>query len=108
MKRSEPVEPTISEALIEVVSAGQQLVVDRVDLALIEVRQVVAESVTRAAPLVCGGLLLLIALVALDAALVDGLARLLPRPLAFVVCAVLNGALGGWLVFAGMRRRTNS
>jgi hypothetical protein len=105
MRRIEVSEPSVTDALADVVHAGQRLMADRVELALVEARGLLEQSVARAALVIVGALVLAGALFALDAALVDLVARFAPRPVAFLSCALVNGALGGSLILAGLRRK---
>ena len=97
-----------STALSSVVVAGQQLLLDRVDLAVEEMRIYMARSGTDAALVAFGGIILLGALVALDMALIDVLLHSLTRPAALLCCAGVHAVGGSVLLSVGLRRGRNA
>ena len=95
----------VGPALSNVVLAGQQLLADRVELALLDGQKALGRMATNAALLLFGGLLLLSALVVADVALIDVVARsTASRTPGLLGCAALHAALGGALLLRAMRR----
>lgn len=98
-------DPTVVAALSDVLNAGRQLLIDRVELVLLDWRQSFERVAITAALLVLGGLLLFGALYGAEVALIEVISRHASHSTALLSCAAWNGALGGGLIFAGIRLR---
>ena len=95
-------EPSLGTALGRVVEAGQQLVVDRIDLARHEVQQSMQQAAVKLALLILAGVLGLGAWVTLQIGLVM-LLDPLPEVSLFAI-AIANGGLATMAVFYAMRK----
>lgn len=117
MDRPRESQETVGAALTTVIHAGQQLLADRVELALLEGREALGRAVIEGRAAlgraalgialgVLGGIVLLGGVVILDIALVDRLQRGSSGPVALIYCAALHGAIGSALLLAGLWPRT--
>lgn len=95
-------EPTLAAALGRVVEAGQQLVVDRIDLGRHEIQQSMQQTAVKLALLLLAGVLGLGAWVTLQI----GLVMLLdPLPVvSLFAIAIANGGLATMAFFYAMRK----
>ena len=108
MNRQPAAVEKVGEALTDVIAAGQRLLIDRVDLAVLEGRESLERAAISVALIVLGVLLLVGALIAADLALMDRLRESVSRPSLLLGCALLHAALGGSLLSVGLRRRVTS
>ena len=96
-------EPSVLSAFGRALDAGQRIIVDRVDLAKLDVLHAISDTFRGTALLVCGGVLVAIGWAALSAAAIVGLHSLgLVWAASACVVGVSNLVLGGLLVAVGV------
>ena len=105
MERPRDPNETVGAALVTVVQAGQQLLADRIDLALLEGHKLLGSAAVDLALVLFGGLVLLGGLITVDVALVDQMRRSDSGSAPLLYCAALHGVIGMALLVAGMWRR---
>jgi hypothetical protein len=87
-------EPAVGVTLIQVVEAGQRLLVDRVELALLQAQQSFQRAIVDAARMVAAGAALLGAWVALNYSLVELVTRGASRLVALLSITALHAIVG--------------
>ncbi len=87
-------EPQVAVTLIQVVEAGQRLLVNRVELALLEAQESLKQTVADTALVMAAGAALLGAWVALNFSVVELVTRGAPRFVALLSVTALHLALG--------------
>ena len=95
----------IGAAMVDVFVAGQRVLIDRIDVALIEGGRTLDRVAARLALVMTGALLLLGGLVIADVALIEQLSASSARGPLILGCALFHAALGGALLRYGLRRK---
>lgn len=97
-------EPTVGHALQHLADATQGVIRNQLDLARLEAKQAAGVSFRGATALVLGGVLLLVAWVALSVAAYTALLRSVAPWASLCIVAAVNAVLGGGAVAYGMTR----
>jgi hypothetical protein len=100
-------EPVVAVTLIHVIEAGQRLIVDRVELALIQTQEAFKQAMVDTAILLAAGAALAGAWVALNYAVVDLVGRRASSGFALICCMAIHALLGASLLTWRLRRRAN-
>lgn len=101
-------EPTsLVGAVTEVIAAGQQLVLDRIDLLQAEIKSEVSKTAVGAGLLAGAGVFALLAWTVLTVALAVMLDRWLPLDAALGIAGALNLAIASGLGFVGYKKLSN-
>jgi len=95
-------------AVVDVLDAGQRVVLDRIELALVEARATARGAVTSIALAIAGIGMLLVGWIAANAVGVLFLERYLTRAQAFGVAALVNFAVGGGALLLARRGLRNA
>jgi uncharacterized membrane protein YqjE len=105
IERMETRAPSVGDAVGRVVSAGQRLIVDRIDLAVAQVSEV-KEQITEVVTLMLVGVAaLIVAWCALNYAFVIVVGAALSWPAALLIAAGVNVAVGVVFVKMGLKKR---
>jgi hypothetical protein len=103
-----PDEPTsLVGAVTEVIAAGQQLVLDRIDLLQAEIKSEVSKAAVGVGLLAGAGVFSLLAWVVWTVALAVLLTRWLPLDASLAIAGGLNVAIAGGLGFVGYKKLSN-
>jgi hypothetical protein len=97
-------EPTVGLALVHVVEASQQLLLERVELLLLQTQQAFNRAVLRILLLLAGVAVMAGAWIALNYALVEIVTRHASRFAGLLCCTALQFFAGLLLLLAGVRR----
>ena len=103
-QRSPSSEPSLGDSLVRVVEAGQRVVLDRIDLARLDVSQAVRRLLSSAELLGIGAMLITGAWFLLMGGVVCWLQPQLSLPLSFVVAAAITVVVGGTALGIGAAR----
>jgi hypothetical protein len=101
-QRELPPPPTVRDSVSDAINAGHDLLLNRLELALLDARAFATMIATRALLIVVGGVFALGALVAADLAIVHALHTQISLPSAFVICAAINLVIAAALIAAGI------
>lgn len=96
--------PRIGVALADVIESGEELLADRVELSLLQMREKVGASLARSGFVVGGVVAATVAWALLNCALVDVLTVRLSRVWALTICGLLHAGIAMFLL-AWARRR---
>ena len=97
-------EPSLVEAIGRVVDAGQRVLVDRFDLARMDVQRIASRGLRSVAWLVVGAFAVSAGWLAFSAAAVVVLRAYLVLPASLAIVGVINVAAGGLLIAHGAQR----
>jgi len=97
-------EPSLVEAITRVVDAGQRVLVDRFDLARLDVQRIASRGLRSVAWLMVGAFVLCAGWLALSGAAVFVLRFYMTLPASLALVGVANLAGGGVLIAMGARR----
>lgn len=98
-----PSEPSVGDALIHLFESGQRLVLDRIDLARFDLRELAGRTVRDAALAVTGGVLLAGAWFLAMASAVVWLRQYLPLALSLAMVAGASAVLGAGAIALALR-----
>jgi hypothetical protein len=100
-------EPSVIHSLGRVIEAGQRTVVNRIDLARLDLAATVSQFMRGGVMIVLGGVIAAVGWVALSAAAIAFLEqRYLTLPASAALVGVVNAALGVALIALGAQRTT--
>jgi hypothetical protein len=97
-------EPSLVDALTRVVDAGQRVLVDRFDLARLDVQRVASRGLRSMAWLLVGAFVVCAGWLALCGAAVSVLGAYVTLPASLALVGLVNLAAGGTLVGVGVQR----
>jgi len=97
-------EPSILDSIVRTFEAGQRVVLDRIELAYFDLRQLATKTLHGAVLIAIGALLLSGAWFALMVGLVAWLQQYLTLPASILIVAGLTAAGGGASLVLGIRR----
>jgi hypothetical protein len=100
---SAPNEPSVGDALIHLLESGQRLVLDRIDLARFDLRELADRTVRAAALAVTGGVLLAGGWFMAMASAAVWLRQYLPLAASLAVVAVASAVLGAAAIAVALR-----
>lgn len=95
-------EPSVIDAVVRVVDAGQRLVLARVDLLRADFNELASRSLRSAALVGLGAFMLAAAWCALMAAAAAWLRNYLPLPMSLLVVALATAAVGAAAILVGV------
>jgi hypothetical protein len=98
-----PSEPSVGDALIHLFESGQRLVLDRIDLARFDLRELAGRTVRGAALAVIGGVLLAGGWFMAMASAVVWLRQYLPLAASLAIVAVVSAVLGATAIAVALR-----
>ena len=101
-------EPSVASAIVEVLDAGQRVVLDRIELLALEARAAGAGAIASLAFLMCGLGLLLVGWVAANALVIVLIARTWTPAEGIALVAGVNLAAGAVALVLARRRGTRS
>lgn len=102
-----PDEPSVASAIVEVLDAGQRVVLDRIELLALEARAAGAGAIASLAFLMCGLGLLLVGWVAANALVIVLIARTWTPAEGIALVAGVNLAAGAVALVLARRRGTS-